>query len=288
MTTMEQLDDDYRRVERAIHFIEGQALRQPSLAEIAEDVGLSEFHFQRLFSRWVGISPKRFLQFLTKEYARRLLEESRDVLSVTYDAGLSSPGRLHELFVTCEAVTPGEIKMRGEGLTIEYGFHPSPFGRCLLALTDRGICGLSFVQEAPEETLVDRLRARWPGARISPRPKATGSVVNRIFSFPAEHEPAPLHLFVRGTNFQIQVWQALIRIPLGKAVTYEDIARHIGAPQSSRAVGNAVGSNPIPFLIPCHRVIRKMGEFGNYGEGPDRKKAILGWEAAHTLGEHTA
>ena len=178
--------------------------------------------------------------------------------------------------------------MRGEGLAIEYGFHPSPFGRCLLALTDRGICGLSFVQEAPEETLVDRLRARWPGARISPRPETTGPVVDRIFSFPAAHEPAPLHLFVRGTNFQIQVWQALIRIPLGKAVTYEDVARHIGAPQSSRAVGNAVGRNPIPFLIPCHRVIRKMGEFGNYGEGPDRKKAILGWESALTLGEGTA
>jgi AraC family transcriptional regulator of adaptative response/methylated-DNA-[protein]-cysteine methyltransferase len=288
MTTMEQLEDDYQRVEHAIHFIEGQALRQPSLSEIAAEVGLSEFHFQRLFSRWVGISPKRFLQFLTKEYARRLLEESRDVLSVTYDSGLSSPGRLHELFVTCEAVTPGEIKMRGEGLTIEYGFHPSPFGRCLLALTDRGICGLSFVQEAPEETLVDRLRGRWPGALISHRPEATASVVDQIFAFPAEHEPAPLHLFVRGTNFQIQVWQALIRIPLGKAVTYEDIARHIGSPLSCRAVGNAVGHNPIPFLIPCHRVIRKMGEFGNYGEGPDRKKAILGWEAALTLGEGTA
>jgi AraC family transcriptional regulator of adaptative response/methylated-DNA-[protein]-cysteine methyltransferase len=288
MTTMEQLEDDYQRIERAIHFIEGQAHRQPSLGEIAADVGLSEFHFQRLFSRWVGISPKRFLQFLTKEYARRLLEESRDVLSVTYDSGLSSPGRLHELFVTCEAVTPGEIKMRGEGLTIEYGFHPSPFGRCLLALTDRGICGLSFVQEAPEGNLVDRLCDRWPGAHIRHRPAATASVVERIFAFPAGHEPAPLHLFVRGTNFQIQVWQALIRIPLGKAVTYEDIARHIGSPLASRAVGNAVGNNPIPFLIPCHRVIRKMGEFGNYGEGPDRKKAILGWEAAITVGEGIA
>jgi len=288
MTTMEQLEDDYRRIERAIHFIEGQALRQPSLAEIAAEVGLSEFHFQRLFSRWVGISPKRFLQFITKEYARRLLEDSRDVLSVTYDSGLSSPGRLHELFVTCEAVTPGEIKMRGEGLAIDYGVHASPFGRCLLAMTDRGICGLSFVQEAPEQALVDRLRERWPGARITHRPEATAAVVEQIFSFPAEHEPAPLHLFVRGTNFQIQVWQALIRIPLGKAVTYEDIARHIGAPHACRAVGNAVGHNPIPFLIPCHRVIRKMGEFGNYGEGPDRKKAILGWEAALTHVESAA
>jgi AraC family transcriptional regulator of adaptative response/methylated-DNA-[protein]-cysteine methyltransferase len=289
MMSMELLEEDYIRVEKAIRFIETQALRQPSLADIASSVGLSEFHFQRLFSRWVGISPKRFLQFLTKEYARTLLEESRDVLSVTYDSGLSSPGRLHELFVTCEAVTPGEIKTRGEGLTIEYGFHASPFGRCLLARTERGICGLSFVQEeTPEAALVRNLRARWPGARIVDNPQSTARLVKQIFAFPQPHEPAPLHLFVRGTNFQIQVWQALIRIPFGKAVTYEDVARHIGMPTASRAVGNAVGSNPIPFLIPCHRVIRKLGEFGNYGEGPERKKAILGWEAALTVGERSA
>jgi AraC family transcriptional regulator of adaptative response/methylated-DNA-[protein]-cysteine methyltransferase len=286
--TMEQMEEDYGRVESAIRFIETEALRQPSLAEIANAAGLSEFHFQRLFSRWVGISPKRFLQFLTKEYARRLLQESRDVLSVTYDAGLSSPGRLHELFVTCEAVTPGEVKSRGEGLSIEYGLHPSPFGRCLVAVTERGICGLSFLQEAPEDSLVGNLRARWPGARLSHSPEATRDVARRIFSFEAQSEPGPLHLFVRGTNFQIQVWEALIRIPFGTAVTYEDIARHIGMPHAPRAVGNAVGSNPIPFLIPCHRVIRKMGEFGNYGEGPQRKKAILGWEAALTRGEETA
>ncbi|HET6486605.1 MAG TPA: methylated-DNA--[protein]-cysteine S-methyltransferase [Spirochaetia bacterium] len=288
MSTIDQWEADYQRIETAIRFIEEHALRQPSLAEIAEFTGLSEFHFQRLFSRWVGISPKRFLQFITKEYARKLLEGSEDVLSVTYDAGLSSPGRLHELFVTCEAVTPGEVKSRGEGLTIEYGFHPSPFGRCILAQTPRGICGLSFVKEAPESTLVDELRARWPGAAIQCRPDSTQPVAARIFSFPSEADPGPLYLFVRGTNFQIQVWQALIRIPLGKAVTYQDIARHIGLPGASRAVGNAVGSNPIPFLIPCHRVIRKMGEFGNYGEGPLRKKAILGWEAALTLGEEAS
>jgi AraC family transcriptional regulator of adaptative response/methylated-DNA-[protein]-cysteine methyltransferase len=288
MMKMEQLEEDYGRIESAIRFIETEALRQPSLAEIAGATGLSEFHFQRLFSRWVGISPKRFLQFLTKEYARRLLTESRDVLSVTYDAGLSSPGRLHELFVTCEAVTPGEVKSRGEGLAIDYGFHPSPFGRCLVAVTERGICGLSFMQEAPEESLVRNLRGRWPGADLRDSPKATAEIARRIFTFEAQSEPGPLHLFVRGTNFQIQVWEALIRIPFGKAVTYEDIARHIGMPSAPRAVGNAVGSNPIPFLIPCHRVIRKMGEFGNYAEGPQRKKAILGWEAALTHGEETA
>lgn len=289
MTAPDMIEEDYARVEKAIRFIESEALRQPPLAEVARSVNLSEFHFQRLFSRWVGISPKRFLQFLTKEYARKLLEESRDVLSVTYEAGLSSPGRLHELFVTCEAVTPGEVKTRGEGLTIEYGFHPSPFGRCLVARTDRGICGLSFVQdEVPESMLARNLRLRWPGAHIVESPDATARLVKQIFALPREQEPAPLHLFVRGTNFQIQVWQALIRIPFGKAVTYEDVARHIGMPRASRAVGSAVGRNPIPFLIPCHRVIRKLGEFGNYGEGPERKKAILGWEAALTVGEDTA
>jgi AraC family transcriptional regulator, regulatory protein of adaptative response / methylated-DNA-[protein]-cysteine methyltransferase len=286
MIVTEQLEEDYKLIERAIRFIEQNALRQPSLGEIAAAVGLSEFHFQRLFSRWVGISPKRFLQFLTKEHARKLLEESRDILSVTYDAGLSSPGRLHELFVTCEAVTPGEIKMRGEGLAIHYGFHGSPFGRCLLAITERGICGLSFVQEeGGEEKLVENLRARWQGARVSLKPESVAAVGDRLFSFPPVRDPAPLHLFVRGTNFQIQVWQALLRIPFGKVVTYADVARHIGAPQASRAVGNAVGSNPVPFLIPCHRVIKALGEFGNYGEGPQRKKAILGWEAAQVLGK---
>jgi len=288
MMTMEQLEEDYGRVEKAIRFLEENAHGQPSLSAVAASAGLSEFHFQRLFSRWVGISPKRFLQFLTKEYARSLLEESRDVLSVTYDSGLSSPGRLHELFVTCEAVTPGEVKARGEGVSIQYGFHASPFGRCMLSVTDRGICGLSFVQEAPEEEMVHALGMKWPGASIRHEPGATQAVARSVFTFPADHEPGPLHLFVRGTNFQIQVWQALIRIPLGRAVTYEDVARHIGMPTASRAVGNAVGSNPIPFLIPCHRVIRKLGEFGNYGEGPQRKKAILGWEAALTHGEQTA
>jgi AraC family transcriptional regulator, regulatory protein of adaptative response / methylated-DNA-[protein]-cysteine methyltransferase len=286
MASMEQLRDDYERVERAINFLERRALRQPSLEEVARAVGLSEFHFQRLFSRWVGISPKRFLQFITKEHARRLLEGSRDVLGAAYDSGLSSPGRLHELFVTCEAVTPGEVKSRGEGLTIRYGFHPSPFGQCIISVTERGVCGLSFVQEPGSEAgLAARLRERWPGARIFDDPDASRDAARRIFAFPSDPDPAPLHVYVRGTNFQMQVWQALIRIPLGRAVTYADIARHIGMPNAPRAVGNAVGANPIPFLIPCHRVIRALGEFGNYGEGPLRKKAILGWESALTYGE---
>ena len=276
---LEGMSQDYQRVEQAIRFLEENFRRQPSLEEVARSAGLSEFHFQRLFSRWVGISPKRFLQFLTKEYAKRLLEESRDVLDVAYAAGLSGPGRLHDLLVSCEAASPGEYKTRGEGMRISYGFHPSPFGPCLVAVTDRGICALRFVREAGGEALASGLRSAWPRAAAREDEEGTRETARSIFSFPAGHPPAPLHLFVRGTNFQIKVWEALLRIPLGKAVTYEDLARHIGMPGGSRAVGNAVGANPIAFLIPCHRVIRKAGDFGNYGEGPERKKAILAWEA---------
>jgi AraC family transcriptional regulator of adaptative response/methylated-DNA-[protein]-cysteine methyltransferase len=284
MTGLAELSDDYRRVEKAIQFLEDNFHRQPSLAEVAAACHLSEFHFQRLFSRWVGISPKRFLQFLTKEYAKKLLENSENILAVAYDSGLSGPGRLHDLFVTCEAVTPGEYRSRGAGIAISYGVHPSPFGDCLLAVTDRGICGLNFVRDAKPETLINRLRVRWPGADVRPRPDKTAALIDQIFAFPPDTSQAPLHLYVKGTNFQIKVWEALLKIPLGKAVTYEDIARHIGLPRAARAVGNAVGSNPIPFLIPCHRVIRKLGDFGYYGGGPLRKKAILGWEAARAAG----
>lgn len=280
MTTLMQLCDDYQRVEKAIAYLETHVTRQPSLRDIAASVHLSEFHFQRLFSRWTGISPKRFLQFLTAEYAKSLLNESPNVLDTAFDVGLSGSGRLHDLMVVCEAVTPGEIRRRGEGLTIVYGFHPSPFGRCLIAATDRGVCHLRFVWNTTPAALVAELKARWPRARFSEDAPRIAALAGTVFGFSPTTESAPVHLYVKGTNFQIQVWQALIKIPLGMAVTYEDIARHIGMPRAARAVGNAVGSNPIPFLIPCHRVIRKTGVFGNYGEGPLRKKAILGWEAA--------
>jgi AraC family transcriptional regulator of adaptative response/methylated-DNA-[protein]-cysteine methyltransferase len=284
MATLEQLCDDYQRVEKAIAFIEANVDRQPSLEEIAESVHLSAFHFQRLFSRWTGISPKRFLQFLTVEYAKTLLDDAPSVLDAALDAGLSGAGRLHDLMVVCEAVTPGDLRRRGEGITIAYGFHPSPFGRCLIAATDRGICTLRFVWDEAPEAMLSALRRRWPLAHLTEDLRRIGALAKQVFGFPAPEASAPLHLYVRGTNFQIQVWQALLKIPLGAAVTYEDIARHIGMPRAARAVGNAVGSNPIPFLIPCHRVIRKTGVFGNYGEGPLRKKAMLGWEAALKAG----
>jgi len=280
MSDYEQLAQDYERVEQAIRFLEQNVNRQPSLEEVAAAAGLSEFHFQRLFGRWVGITPKRFLQYLTKEHARRLLARSGSLLEVAWDAGLSGPGRLHDLFVACEAVTPAQSRARGEGLSIRYGIHPSPFGRCLLAVTDRGVCGLRFIRDGNEGEPVAWLARRWERAKLIADPRYTRPYVDRIFPSSGAPVHAPLHLYVRGTNFQIQVWQALLRIPLGSAVSYEELACAVGLPRGARAVGGAVGQNPIPFLIPCHRVIRKLGEFGNYGEGPARKKAILGWESA--------
>ena len=287
MATLEQLSQDYDRIEKTIQFLEDNFHRQPSLDEIADHANLSEFHFQRLFSRWVGISPKRFLQYLTKEYAKKLLNNSHSVLTTAYDAGLSGPSRLHDLMVACEAVSPGEYKTGGNGIMIAFGFHPSPFGECLLAVTKRGLCSLSFVQSGNAEDLVHGLAQKWRNATINFEPDQTAPLADRIFNFDANKPQVPLHLYVRGTNFQIKVWEALLKIPLGRAVSYSDLARHIGLPKAARAVGNAVGRNPIPFLIPCHRVLRKIGEFGNYGEGPTRKKAILAWEAVQLQGSRT-
>jgi AraC family transcriptional regulator of adaptative response/methylated-DNA-[protein]-cysteine methyltransferase len=279
-TNYTQLSADYQRIERAILALEKNFRRQPSLDEIAKSVALSEYHFQRLFSRWVGISPKRFLQFLTKEYAKDLIESSPNLLDVAYESGLSGTGRLHELFVTCEAVTPGEFKNKGEGLQIFYGFHPTPFGHCLLALTDRGICHLSFVQEGERTQAIKSLQKGWENAKLTVASAKTRALIDQIFNPIKNGKPQPLHLFLSGTNFQMKVWEALLKIPAGAVASYEDIAARIGMPKSSRAVGNAVSQNPIAYIIPCHRVVRKLGEFGNYRWGAARKKAILGWEAA--------
>jgi AraC family transcriptional regulator of adaptative response/methylated-DNA-[protein]-cysteine methyltransferase len=273
---------DYKRIEKAIQFLADNFHSQPNLKEIAVEIHLSEYHLQRLFSRWVGISPKRFLQFLTKEYAKTLLEKSINLLDVTYESGLTSPGRLHDLFVSCEAVTPGQYKARGEGLEIAYGYHDTPFGECLLAKTDRGICGLNFVQNNDRRSVFVSLEDRWQNATLIEDPNVTRPFINGIFSPSQRQKSAPLHLVLSGTNFQIKVWEALIKIPMGAVVSYEDVAAHIGMPRASRAVGNAVGSNPVSFVIPCHRVIRKTAEFGNYGGGVARKLAILGWEAVRS------
>lgn len=277
-----QLSLDYQRIEQAIIFLEKNFHHQPTLKEIADSVYVSEYHFQRLFSSWVGISPKRFLQYLTKEYAKRLLKESRNVLDVSFETGLSSPGRLHDLFVNCEAVTPGEFKDQGEGLRIEYGIHPTPFGDILLATTARGICWLSFVKKEGPEQEIQNLQKSWPEGELCENASETKKLANRVFaiSYNGSSKPQSFNLFLKGTNFQIKVWEALLKIPAGQVVSYEDVAAYIGKPKAVRAVANAVGRNPIPFIIPCHRVIRKIGEFGGYAGGTARKKALLGWEAA--------
>lgn len=275
-----ELSADYGRIEAAIHFLEENFQAQPTLAEVAAHVGLSDYHFQRLFSRWAGTSPKRFLQFLTIQHAKQLLADSQSILDATFEAGLSSPSRLHDLFVTHEAITPGEFKQKGAGLTIQYGFHDSPFGECLIALTERGICGLQFVANGDRAATLAELQASWPQAQFVADEGATRPFINPIFNLTDVAERPSLPLYLKGTNFQIQVWQALLKIPAGTAVAYGTVAQMIGNPKASRAVGSATGSNPIGFLIPCHRVIRQAGGLGDYRWGSRRKKAILGWESA--------
>ena len=272
-TDYRQLNEDYLRIEQAILYLEKNAPRQPELAEIAGSVGLSEFHFQRLFTRWAGISPKRFLQFMTRENAKDLLDRSENILDTTVQVGLSSLGRLHDLFVTTEAVTPGEYKSRGAGLTIRYGLHRTPFGECLIGITERGICHLSFVQSSEGDAL-DAMVEYWKEARMIEDHLATAPLVEPIFDLSRRGEHT-LRIHVRGSNFQIKVWEALLRIPPGSVSSYEQIADQIGHRNAVRAVGNAVAHNPIAVLIPCHRVIRKLGEFGNYRYGAARKKALL-------------
>lgn len=270
---------DYLRIEQAILFLERNFREQPDLKEIAKSVHLSEYHFQRLFRRWAGISPKQFLKLLTIEYAKKLLQESKSLLDVTYKSGLSSPGRLHDLFVTVDAVTPGEFKMKGEGLKITYGFHSTPFSECLLSVTDRGICGLSFITQGERESAIKSLKDEWPRAEFIEDPNFTQTFVDQVFVSSRKENKPELNLFLKGTNFQIKVWEAVLMIPPGFVLSYEDIANLIGKPDAVRAVANAIAINPIAYIIPCHRVIRKIGIIGNYRWGTARKYAIIGWEA---------
>ena len=271
---------DYDWVRRALEYLGENFQEQPELEDLSRHLGMSPFHLQRVFTRWVGISPKRFLQYLTLDHARRMLEESRSVLDAAFESGLSGPGRLHDLFVTLEAVSPGEFKTGGKGLVIRYGVHESPFGMCLLGTTGRGVCWLSFQDEYDPCLRLPEVRERWSGARLEEDPASTRALVESIFSFQIRDAGAGIPLFVKGTNFQIKVWEALLKIPEGCVVSYGDLARRIGIPRAGRAVGNAVAANPIGYLIPCHRVIRGMGNFGRYGSGRTRKRALLGWEAA--------
>jgi AraC family transcriptional regulator of adaptative response/methylated-DNA-[protein]-cysteine methyltransferase len=272
---------DYRRIERAIRFLEEHTNDQPALDEVARYIGLSPFHCQRLFKRWAGVSPKKFLQFLTIGYAKRLLRNSASVLDTAYQVGLSGPGRLHDLFVSVEAVTPGEFKSLGAALVIRYGFHMTPFGECLVAETERGICSLEFIDTLERTEATAGLRSNWQEACIIEDENAGKSAINRIFSGDATGVAGDVKLLLRGTNFQLKVWEALLRIPEGAVVTYGDLADTIGSPGSHRAIGNAVSHNPIACLIPCHRVIRSTGDPGGYKWGVPRKKAMLAREASH-------
>jgi AraC family transcriptional regulator, regulatory protein of adaptative response / methylated-DNA-[protein]-cysteine methyltransferase len=277
-----QSSEDYQRIEQAILYLENHYKEQPSLEEVAANIGLSEYHFQRLFTRWAGVSPKRFLQFLTKQGAKDLLSRSENLLDTTHQVGLSSLGRLHDLFVTTEAVTPGEYKTGGEGVTIRYGIHLTPFGKCLIGLTERGICHLGFVTGSEGEA-IDGLVGEWKEASMIEDYRSTAALVGPIFDLRyGTRIKQPLTLHLRGTNFQLKVWEALLQIPAGTATTYEGLAQRIGKPNASRAVGSAVGHNPVAVLIPCHRVIRKVGDFGNYRYGELRKKALLTREYVNT------
>ena len=275
-----QQSDDFRRIEKAIRFIEVNFKSQPTLDQIAESVYLSKYHFDRLFKRWAGISPIQFLQFMTLDYTKKKLTESGSLLETALEAGLSGPSRLHDLFVSFEAMTPGDFKRQGVGLKISYGFCKSPFGECLLAITERGICHLGFVEADDRSEILRGLFHTWPGSEFTEDRERIRLIVKNIFRIDRRQNLRPFNLYLKGTNFQINVWRALLSIPEGWIVSYQDIASYIGHPKAFRAVANAIAINPVAYLIPCHRVIAKSGKIHKYRWGSLRKKALIGWEAA--------
>ncbi|MDF1573856.1 MAG: methylated-DNA--[protein]-cysteine S-methyltransferase [Bacteroidales bacterium] len=268
---------DYRHIERAIHFIGEQRNTQPSLEEIAAHINMSPYHFQRLFTRWAGISPKKFLQFLTLQYAKEQLRQNFSLSQIAFEAGLSGTSRLYDLFVKLEGITPGQYKRSGKGITIYYGFHQGPFGKFILAITSGGqICALEFTEE--EEEAVRTLHRQWSESELRFDLAYTAPLAKRLFS----NKPLKaFRLLVKGTPFQLKVWEALLKIPFGKLVSYQAVSEHIHNPGGIQATGGAIAKNPIAFLIPCHRVVRKTGEIHAYRWGVDRKSALIGWEAAH-------
>jgi AraC family transcriptional regulator of adaptative response/methylated-DNA-[protein]-cysteine methyltransferase len=277
---LNQSAQDYQRIEAAIRYIEQNFHNQPSLDEIAASVYLSKYHFQRLFKRWAGVTPTQFLHYLTVEYAKEQLRKSHTIFDTSLETGLSSPSRLHDLFISYEAMTPGEYKAQGRGLSIEYGIHPSPFGDCLIAITLRGICGLRFLSAKNKDIDLEQMQAEWPLSDFVENAAETLPVIEQIFN-PGEFGiNNRFHLLLRGTNFQVQVWRALLAIPPGSMVTYQEVAEQVAGPNSARAAANAVAHNPVAYLIPCHRVIRKSGQIHNYRWGASRKRALLGWEAS--------
>jgi AraC family transcriptional regulator, regulatory protein of adaptative response / methylated-DNA-[protein]-cysteine methyltransferase len=273
---------NYSRIEKAIQYLEENFQRQPELDEVAEKVHLSPFHFQRIFTDWAGISPKRFLQFLTVDFLKEKLEHSKTIVEAADAAGLSSQSRVYDLFTTLEAVTPQEYKLKGSGIRVEYGIHETPFGSCLIGVTERGICWLSFISTDGDPRIeMEKMKEHWHNSVFHQDQNLTKAFIDQVFY--NKSSTKKLHVFVKGTNFQVKVWEALLRIPMGDVITYQGIAQHIHSPKAMQAVGSAVGSNHIAYLIPCHRVIRKDGILGEYRWSASRKKSIIGWEMARSV-----
>jgi len=270
---------DYEIVRRVIEKISLDYRDQPSLEEIAQEVGDTPTGLQKLFTRWAGLSPKAFLQAVTLDHARRLLDSGMPLLDAALELGMSGPGRLHDLFVTHEAISPGEYKARGAGLTMRYGFHISPFGQALIMVTERGLAGLAFCDAGEERAAFEDMASRWPNADYVEDMAATAPYAARVFEPSRWRADEPLRVVLIGTDFQVRVWDALLKIPMGRACAYSDIAGTIGKPSASRAVGAAVGANPVSFVVPCHRAVGKSGALTGYHWGLTRKRAILGWEA---------
>jgi AraC family transcriptional regulator of adaptative response/methylated-DNA-[protein]-cysteine methyltransferase len=291
MTQTSQMTEaarDYEVVRQNLEFLREHWREQPSLELLAERNGISGAHLQRLFTRWAGLSPKAFIQALTVDHARKLLRDSASVLDTAYEVGLSGPGRLHDLFVTHEGMSPGFYKARGKGLTIRHGFHDCPFGKVLVMMTEYGICGLAFADPGQEQATLEDMRRRWPEADYVNDPSVTAPIVSRVFDQSRWQAEQPLRIVFIGSDFETKVWQTLLKIPMGRATTYSDIASHIGNTKASRAVGSAVGKNPISFVVPCHRVLGKSGGLCGYHWGLTRKQAILGWEAGLLSGQPNA
>jgi AraC family transcriptional regulator of adaptative response/methylated-DNA-[protein]-cysteine methyltransferase len=273
---------DYQRIEKAIHFIKENFQQQPELDEIAKSAYLSPFHFQRMFKEWAGVSPKKFLQYISIEHAKNLLKQNTSVADATYETGLSSPGRLHDMFISIEGMTPGEYKNGGENLSLNYSYAETPFGDIIIASTHKGICHLAFLKD--EEDELRKLKQIFPNASFHQKTDLLQQNALKVFTQDyIDLQKIKLHL--KATPFQLKVWQALLKIPFANISTYSSLATNIEIPNASRAVGTAIGSNPVAYLIPCHRVIKSTGLIGEYHWGSARKTAILGWEAAHVYGE---
>jgi AraC family transcriptional regulator, regulatory protein of adaptative response / methylated-DNA-[protein]-cysteine methyltransferase len=277
-------EDHYAVVRGVIEYLTEHWRDQPSLEEIARAVGMPPTRLQKTFTAWAGLSPKAFLQAVTLDHARRLLTESATVLDTAYEVGLSGPGRLHDLFVTHEAVTPGELRARGEGLTVRYAYHPSPFGAALVMATDRGLAGLAFADPGEETAILADMTRRWPRATYLEDTEATSPLARRVFDRTAWRQETPLRIVLIGSDFEVRVWEALLKVPFGRATSYSELARRIERPSAARAVGAAVGRNPLSFVVPCHRVLGRSGSLTGYHWGLTRKRAILGWEAGVAAG----